>query len=364
MTRLNFRSHLREVVLPVYQQSLRQIHQLSYIFLELTNRCNLSCLHCGSDCVYNPEVEDLDFDAVLSTMKEIASKYDPHKITVVLSGGEPLTYPRVFELGNELTKLQFPWGMVTNGYAWTDRAFELAKKARMTTVSVSLDGMEKQHDWLRNVEGSFKHSVATIRRLVEDPFYQAMDVITCVHQNNLEDLDELRDLLIELGVKHWRFFTIAPIGRARKIESMFLPPKMYHQLMNKILAYKELGQIDVNLSESGYLGPILERQVRNHDWFCMAGISVSGIMVNGDILACPNIDRRFAQGNIHRDSFVDVWENRYKEYRNRDWMKTGVCKDCNRWAWCQGGPLHLRDFDTNETRLCHMNDFELNSFIK
>ena len=82
-------------------------------------------------------------------------------------------------------------------------------------------------------------------------------------------------------------------------------------------------------------------------------------MVNGDILACPNINRRFRQGNIHRDTFVDVWESRFQAFRDRSWMKSGRCAECDEWSLCQGNGMHLWDFDREEPRVCHFRDFEL-----
>jgi len=97
----------------------------------------------------------------------------------------------------------------------------------------------------------------------------------------------------------------------------------------------------------------------NGGFFCRAGINVAGIMVNGDILACPNIDRRFTQGNIRSDSFLDVWEYGYEAFRDRNWMKTGPCETCEEWAMCQGGCFHLRDYETRQTKLCHVRAFQL-----
>jgi radical SAM protein with 4Fe4S-binding SPASM domain len=356
------RRRSRRHLLPLYQRTIRELHELGYLFLELTHRCNLDCLHCGSDCQASSTDPDLPRDDLLRVLGEIAEKYDPHKITVVLSGGEPLCYPRVFDLGAELHRLGFPWGMVTNGWAWDEAAFARARAAHMASVTVSLDGLEAEHDWLRNRPGSWQRATATIRRLAADRFVQVMDAITCVNQRSFDTLDDIYQLVGELGLTRWRLFTISPIGRATQRPELFLSPAQYRALMARILAWRERGGLQVDLSESGYLGPCLENRVRGHDYFCSAGIRVGGVMVNGDILACPNIDRRFRQGNIHRDSFVDVWEHRFQAFRDRSWTRTGRCGACDQWAWCQGNGMHLWDLDRHEPRLCHYQDFGLRDF--
>ena len=82
-------------------------------------------------------------------------------------------------------------------------------------------------------------------------------------------------------------------------------------------------------------------------------------MVNGDILACPNIDRRFRQGNVGTDSFVEVWENKYLQFRDRSWMKTDRCRTCSEWKMCQGNSFHLWDVEASRPKLCHFRDFDL-----
>ena len=346
-------------LIPLQQKLARKLHDLTYLFLELTNRCNLDCLHCGSDCTRSSAIPDLPRSSVLEVLREIAFRYDPSRITVVLSGGEPLCYPGVFDLGGAISDLGFPWGMVTNGWGWSRRKVIQANAAGMRTATVSLDGLEGAHDWLRSRRGSFKKAVETIRLLLEGAFLGALDVITCVHKRNLDDLDPLHSLLSGLGVPSWRLFTISPIGRAVGQAELFLSVDEYRTLVEKTLQLRRRDGVSVGFSGCSYLGPHLELEVCDRYFFCRAGINIAGILVNGDILACPNIDRRFKQGNIHTDTFVDVWEKRYAPFRERDWMRTGECQDCSEWAMCQGNSFHLRDFDSRLLSLCEAKRYNL-----
>lgn len=343
---------IKRKVLSLYQQNERNLHELNTIFFELTHNCNISCLHCGSDCIKGDD-KILDPSSIISTLEEVKSNYNSHKINIVLSGGEPLCYPDIFRLGRKIYDLEFPWGMVTNGYSWTRETINRAKNSGMHSITVSLDGLKDNHNWLRGKKDSFKKATNTIKMLIADPFYSAMDVITCVNKRNLNELDELYQYLKSIGLKSWRFFLISPIGRAKSEPDLFLKKDEFRLLLDKIDYFRSQGEMKVYLSESGYIGCDLNDTVRDHKYFCRAGISVAGIMLNGDILACPNIDRRFKQGNISTDSFVDVWEYRYKQFRNRKWMKTGNCKNCKEWDLCNGNSLHLWDLDKNNTKFCH-----------
>jgi radical SAM enzyme (rSAM/lipoprotein system) len=350
---MGLRSFLKRRSFALARRSGAAVHNLRSVFFEITQRCNLRCLHCGSDCTADSSIRDLPPERVLAVLDEIRSAYDPRKIMVILSGGEPLCYAGVFELGAEMTRREFPWGMVTNGWAWTRETIAAAKSARMTSVTVSLDGLEQDHDWFRGRRDSHKRAVRTIEMLVADPFYRKMDVITCVNRRTLRSLEDIRALLIRLGVKQWRLFTVSPIGRAAGNPELLLNASEFKTLFDTIIDFRARGGIDASYSESGYLGAAYECRVRDHRFLCLAGISVAGIMANGDILACPNIDRRFAQGNIYSDSFVDVWEHRYRVFRNRSWMRQGECERCGEWNMCQGNSFHLWDKDRQATRLCY-----------
>ena len=102
----------------------------------------------------------------------------------------------------------------------------------------------------------------------------------------------------------------------------------------------------------GFLGEY-EGQVRDHLFTCQAGMSISSVMIDGSISACASIRSDLAQGNIYKDDFIDVWENRYQPYRDRSWMKTGECAQCKYFRYCQGNGMHLRD-EKGNLILCHL----------
>jgi radical SAM enzyme (rSAM/lipoprotein system) len=351
------RARFLRPLLPWFHRSQRQLHDLRFLFFELTHECNLDCLHCGSDCRKGAADTPLPAEEVLRVLTEIKAHLDPRRITITLSGGEPLCYPDLFGLGREITTLGYPWGMVTNGYAWNREDASSARRAGLRSVTVSLDGLSAEHDWLRNRPGAFERAAATLRILLAEPFWQALDVVTCVNRRNVDRLVELHDFLRDLGVPAWRCFTISPIGRAAGSEDLFLTRHEFLRMLDTIRTLRSRGDMSVSYSEAGYLGPRHEEGIRDFPYFCRAGINVAGVMVNGDILACPNIDRRLRQGNIAHDSFIEVWNHRYAAFRDRAWMKQGECRNCREWRYCQGNSLHLWDLDRSCTKLCHYRDY-------
>ena len=99
-------------------------HRLTTLFWECTLRCNLRCGHCGSDCTASPDCQDMpaeDFFRVLD--RQITPRVDPHRVMVVLSGGEVLVRSDLERIGRALYDREYPWGMVTNGMALTPQRF-------------------------------------------------------------------------------------------------------------------------------------------------------------------------------------------------------------------------------------------------
>lgn len=335
------------------RQNLKVLHPLEQLFWESTLRCNVHCLHCGSDCVSSVETPDMpaeDFLHVIDT--EITPHVDPHKVMVIISGGEPLMRKDLAQIGRALYDRGYPWGMVTNGLALTEARFRELRKAGLRSITVSLDGLEEDHVWLRQHPLAFEGACRAIRLCAAEKRL-TWDVVTCANQRTIDHLPAIRDLLWSFGVRDWRVFGIDPMGRAATNPELILTDEQFRQLMDFIVAEREAGR-HVSYSCEGYLGSY-EGKVRDHLYQCAAGLSVASILIDGSISACTSIRGKYYQGNIYKDSFWRVWEEEFKPYRDRSWMrKLEPCKDCKAFDFCEGNGMHLRRED-GSLMLCHLD---------
>jgi radical SAM protein with 4Fe4S-binding SPASM domain len=355
------RSYARSRLLALQQHARRRSPSLEYLFLEITQRCNLTCQHCGSDCVATSSHPDLPVEVVLDMARGLARALDPARVMMVITGGEALCHPGLFELGAGLHALGFRWGVVSNGWAWDADNAARARQAGLYSVAISLDGLEHSHDALRGRCGSHARALGALDLLLGAPRIPVVDVVTCVHPGNLHELEALHRLLLQRRVPAWRLFTIDPIGRGAQ-PGLQLDKAGFHELMRRIAGLRASGTMKINLGCGGYLGAPLNRAVRDHDYFCAAGIHIAGVMVNGDIMACPNNHRALRQGNLFEDDLLEVWRERFEPYRRRTHMRTGACHGCDQWGLCQGNDMHLWDPERGETRLCHYHQYELRDF--
>jgi radical SAM enzyme (rSAM/lipoprotein system) len=336
-----------------YRKNASKLHQLNYIFWECTLRCNLNCLHCGSDCKKESSVKDMPFEDFIAAIDDIKDIVQPNTTMIVFTGGEPLLRKDLELCGKQLYDRGFPWGIVSNGLQMNPARLESLLNAGMRAITISLDGLEDSHNWLRGNRNSFKNATKTIDLLSAIPDLK-FDVVTCVNGKNFDELTSIKNLLLAYGVKEWRLFTIFPIGRAKQHKELQLSPVQFKQLFDFISAERKKDELLINYGCEGFLGSY-EGEVRDNLFFCRAGVNVASVLIDGSISACPNLRDNYIQGNIYTDSFKEVWENRYEKYRNRNWLKTGECEHCDKFRYCEGSGLHLRDEKNGELLFCHYN---------
>lgn len=347
------------------QRSLRhtneQLHPLRTLFWECTLRCNMSCRHCGSDCKVAPAVKDMPAEDFLRVIDTITPHVDPHKTFVIFTGGEALLRDDLEEVGLELYRREYPWGLVTNGFLLDEKRLASLMASGMHSITVSLDGFEEQHNWIRRHPQSFEKATQAIKLLAQQKDL-LWDVVTCVNPQSYPHLHEFKDFLVSLVVPAWRLFSIFPMGRAANNPDLQLSDEQFCGLLDFIRdcrekntqAIKQSGNqaiIDVSYACEGFLGPY-EQKVRDHFFYCRSGVEVASIRCDGAISGCTSVRSHMDQGNIYRDDFWDVWQNRFQVMRDRSWTKKGQCKDCKVWRYCEGSGLHLYDDDGN-LLACH-----------
>lgn len=349
MNQTTFKQRLSLELFRHYRHNNAKLHPLTTLFWECTLRCNMNCRHCGSDCKMAP-AKDMPAEDFFRVIDDITPHVDPHKTFVIFTGGEALLRPDLEACGLELYRRGFPWGVVSNGYLLDEAKLDALLHSGMHSMTISLDGFEDDHNWMRQNPHSFEHAANAVKLLVKEKEI-VWDIVTCVNPHNIARLEEFKEWLVSIGVKRWRLFTIVPMGRAANDPELQLDDEQFRSVFEFIKKTREEGRIHVNYGCEGFVGPY-ELQVRDQMFYCRAGIEVASILNDGSISGCTSIRSNFNQGNIYRDSFWDVWEHGYQKYRDRSWTKKGQCKDCKVFRYCEGSGMHLYD-DNEELRFCH-----------
>ena len=338
------------------KEDLKRTAPLRYLFWESTLRCNLTCLHCGSDCVRDDasRERELDADTVKRELCSIAKAYPADQMTFAMIGGEPLLRQDVPEVGAYAAGLGYGWGITTNAMLLDRSMVRRLRDARLRTISVSLDGVEADHDRLRNHPGCYRTVTRHLRSLLEDRFFDRFDVICCVSRINVDHLEEFMEELLRLEVPAVRFTPVFSRGRAGRNANLMLGNADITKMLDFVARQRaSQSRINVCLSEEGYYGPRWECVVRDELHYCASGIQIGTILHDGAVTGCPSVSRRFLEGSVRDAPFVEIWKtgfSRYRQDRKRSFSR--LCGDCDHWVLCEGGGFHLLDQDDVSRGFC------------
>ena len=328
--------------------------RLRYLFFELTDRCNLRCRHCGSSCPTLDSHQNADLDALKRVVDEVAEHTQQKEVLFCITGGEPLLWEHLEELGTYIKDKGYYWGLTTNATLITPDTVEMLARSGMKTVAISLDGLKDNHEWLRRTPGCFDRAVEGIRLLLESKKFVCVQAVTVVSPRNIGQLEELYQYLLDLGIDSWKLTGVEPIGNASDNPELFLSGEQHRQLLDFILEKRLEKKIEVSFGCSHFLPEVYETKVRTARFHCGSGIFIASISAKGEILGCLDIDRRdlTCQGNIRTDSFWDVWTNRFQLFRTLRPRDNGTCDNCVYHSYCRGDSWHTWDFDTNSPKIC------------
>ena len=345
-----------------WRENEYKTHPLKALFFEVTLRCNAKCEHCGSSCGYTIPKDEITKEEIMKVLDDIVAykKYPPEQIMLNITGGEPLVRKDLFEIMAYADSLGFPWGMTTNGMLITEEIVQKMEDTHMYSVSVSIDGLKETHENFRKVPNSYENILRGLRLMQETESIKVIQVTTCVNKKNIDELEDIYKMLLKLGIKHWRVIEVDPIGRARDNDDILLDGEGMDRMIKFIKDKQKEGKMDVIYGCGHYLGKNRDMTIREIPYLCYAGIYVGCVLSNGDIYVCPNVARRpeLVQGNIRKDSFPEVWDNKYQIYRSMTRTCAEKCKNCDEFRICGGDAFHTFDFDTNEPLLCPLKMFK------
>ena len=335
-----------------YREGLKKKPLLKNLFLELTLRCNERCLHCGSSCG-DVKSEELTLEQYKAFLDEVKEDFGTKGYMLCITGGEPLLRKDFFEIMSYAHMLGFKWGMTSNGTLITPEVANKLYEAGMSTISVSIDGLEETHDAFRQTPGGYRKAMEGIQNLINVGKFKAIQVTTVVTHQNIGELDALYEIFDKMDIDSWRVINIEPMGRAKLHPELILTKEDYRYLVEFIRNKRMAGE-PVEYGCSHYLGTEYEHEIRDWYFICSAGLYVASITASGDIIACLDIERRpeLVQGNILKDRFKDVWENEFKEFRIDLSDRCTKCQVCGEKDRCHGDSYHSWDFEKNEPILC------------
>ena len=308
---------------------------------EMTLRCNLNCLHCGSAAGKARSTE-------LSTKEGVQLIHDLAKIgsrEVCFMGGEPLLRKDWYELAKEVKKLGMEFLIISNGFNINEEIMNKLATLDPYAIATSLDGgTAKTHDYIRGKKGSFDKVMEYISLSKEREL--PTSVITTVSKLNVDELPLIKDILVNRFIA-WQIQVATPHGRFPKKYALsrkeFYEVGEYIASLQKKYSKKELPIIGAHgLGYHSKQIPCLGLYPEFRG--CQAGITILSIRSNGNVTGCLGTQDEYIEGNIKERSIIDIWNDPKAFAYNRKFTKEQLgenCRECKYGEICKGGCLGM-----------------------
>ena len=277
---------------------------ITYCVWELTLACDLACRHCGSRAGKARE-DELTTEQCLDVSRQLG-EMGVREVTLI--GGEAYLREDWHLIAKDLVERGIRVGITTGGRGFDAERVRRAVDAGVSTVSVSLDGLERTHELQRGARGCWRAAIESAERIAASPMRLATN--TQINRLSMPELVAMADLLHDLGSEAWQLQLTVPMGRAADRPDLLLQPYDLLELFPLLVWIKQnkLSPRGIAMfpgNNIGYFGPYEEvlrygGQSGTHWGGCGAGTSCIGVESDGRIKACPSLPTEQYTGGFSR----------------------------------------------------------------
>ncbi|MFB6085692.1 MAG: radical SAM protein [Halodesulfurarchaeum sp.] len=305
---------------------------------EVTQACDLECDHCRADAQPDRDPNELSTAEGKDLIDQIADFGHPTPVFVI-SGGDPLKRPDLFELIEYATDQGLPTAVTPAPTSLLDRkVLETFADLGVKRIALSLDGATAaNHDAFRGEEGSF--DLIMDRAKMAKEVGLGIQINTTVTANTVEDLPEIADLVEELGAAMWEVFFLVPIGRGTELEQ--LDPAETVDVMEFLYERQKSAPYRTITVEAPHYRVVANRVEQAasgndvHVGSTRAGKGFVFVSHEGDVF--PSGFMPLRGGNVTETSLVDIYRDsdQFCMLRDDDRL-TGSCGTCEHREICGG----------------------------
>ncbi len=189
------------------------------VFWETTRACALACRHCRASATMQALPGELTTEQGKNLIDQVAGFGRPYPI-LVLTGGDCLMRPDLFELVDYATELGLPTALSPSVTPTLNaEMIEKIVASGVKAVSISLDGaIAATHEGVRGIPGHFDDTVRAIRALSTAGL--TVQVNTTVMRANVDELADVAALIADAGASIWEVFFLVQVGRGVSTEAV------------------------------------------------------------------------------------------------------------------------------------------------
>lgn len=312
---------------------------------ELTHSCNLDCVHCRASAIHELDPREFSTQEAYKLIDEIVSFSNP---VIILTGGEPMLRPDIYDIARYGSEKGLRMVLGTNGTFVTEETAQRLKDAGIQRVTVSLDGSTAQsHEDFRKVPGCFEKAISGLKALKKVGL--SSQVNTTITKRNLCDLENMLQMVKNLGVDAWHIFLLVPTGRGKEIEADEIPPDEYEKVLNWFYDVRKTVDINLKATCAPHYYRIMRQRAKEEGIKitpqthgldamtrgCLGGITFCFISFLGSVAPCGYLP--LDCGNVRETPFKQIWYGCKIFNDLRDYSKLkGKCGYCEYKNVCGG----------------------------
>jgi radical SAM family uncharacterized protein len=284
---------------------------------KLTYNCNLRCKMCP---FWKRSNKDLSTETEKTILRRI---YDSGACAIAFEGGEPLLRKDLREILAFSRSLPLQTSLVTNGTLLASRIDEIAQYIN-GAIYVSLDGLEKTHDAIRGVSGSFER---TIEGITEASKRVSVIINTTIMDENIDEIEDLVELAKGLDVK----ISVAVAHEYYEAEASSPNRLKIRDISKKLVELKNKGYPLIN--SIGYFGVLAKEK----SWTCKPWSTIN-VSPEGYLVLPCYIRNEYAKTISVLDTSI---KNAISDF---DWKDTQNCQKCSLHCYVEPSLVLSYDF--------------------
>ena len=276
-----------------------------YVAWQITNECNLACLHCIEESGPGKAFKDeLTKDEVFSVIDQLVKSEVPY---VSFSGGEPMVHPHFFEMVERITAGGVGLKIETNGHYLTPENCARFKKLGVKAVQVSIDGATPASFNKMRVHGRFETALDGIKNLRDAGVPIEINFVPA--KFNIHEIGEAVDLAYRAGAYSFYTGKIMYTGNAVRTWHITAPAeedyaKFFEVLHAKTREYE--GRMRVYFHEMGILEELRYRLINPAALFI--------VLPNGKVKLINALP--FLCGDLRSQYLGQVWANFQRAWKD------------------------------------------------
>uniref|UniRef100_A0A7V1EIK3 Radical SAM protein n=1 Tax=candidate division WOR-3 bacterium TaxID=2052148 RepID=A0A7V1EIK3_UNCW3 len=292
----------------------------------ITNYCNLRCYHCyQDDFSHNSELKIDDNKKILL---KVTDGLKDRKITINVTGGEPLLYKNFFELLNIMGKIDniSSFNIITNGLLLNkETAEKLNRLKKLREIKISLEGGDSESNDKIRGRGVFDRvlmNIDCLRRICK----KEIILMFTLGSYNYRNLNRMLGLAKGLNIDGVIVERFVPWGRGLLLKNQYLKKDEWFVVIEDIIKFVNLDYNPKELLPYKAFHIIFKNSNELKGALCNLGEESMALMPNGDVFPCRRFPTRI--GNLLQEDFGEILL-RLKILKNNimDNLK-GRCRNC------------------------------------